>query len=426
MITKTVEKKTTLYIVLIFLSFSQIILECLGQNRITSALFYLSFVLLLYLWIVFADPSNRSYDNRVIVIAFLCVLNVFLEIYLDESSISLGAVKKIAFFVSCLMIYKISLDTLNVERIKKWCGIFALLCSAFFIVMYFTNRAAMYTRDHSWVSNYLTLNLGNPNKASLFICVILFMDIIHFFSEKRIVRKLLFGVCAAFFIYFMIETQSRGGMLTLVAFGIAMLLFLRRKKVHIPKPLLFLFAVFPLVFSILYLLTVNAVSLSGRFDFLVSEGKELSSRVDIWERAFSTIKDHWLIGGYSLLTDAGTGLYQMHNTHVDVLASFGIVVFMMYIHFLYRILRDLSSNKDLRFENFYYFLAFAFMIVLGSSEAAVVNGTNGLPILTAAFIAMSRQNAGDAITPDPTAEQNDPSSKATGFRARNRIANKYQ
>lgn len=394
MTNNSVEKKTTLYIILVFMSFSQIIFECLGQTQITSALFYLSFVLLLYIWISFREEVIRSYDLRIIIIAFLCVLNICIEILVDNGSFSSGTFKKIIFLISYLVIYRVSLDTLNADRVKKWYGILAVLSSLFFIFMFYTDRALVYTRSNYGVTQYLTLNLENPNKAALFIGVIMITNIVSFFSEKRFLRKLILFVCSGFFIYFMLETGSRGGELTMALFLVTILLFRRKKKAKVPKAVNFSFAVFPFVFAAIYMLYIDKIMHYGYMDFLVSDGKELSSRVSIWSSAFYVIKTHWLTGGYSLLTYGSSGLFQMHNTHLDVFATFGIVVFIMYVRFLYDILCDLSGDEEMEFERFYYFLAFAFTILLGCSEAAAVNGTNGLPILTAAFIAICK-NCGE-------------------------------
>ena len=70
---------------------------------------------------------------------------------------------------------------------------------------------------------------------------------------------------------------------------------------------------------------------------------------------------------------AGTGSFQLHNTHIDILASYGVIVFLLVCVFLMRLIHN--KNKIYKDKtSFLCMLGFASTIFLGLGEAAVFSG----------------------------------------------------
>jgi len=122
--------------------------------------------------------------------------------------------------------------------------------------------------------------------------------------------------------------------------------------------------------------------------FMVSEGKNLTSRVRIWSRALNGFMKHPIFGNYSGLS-RGTGQSQMHNTHIDVLASYGIIPFVFFLKILYdRVMQ--SSRKTTSMYQTAAFSAFCAVVVTGTFEAAMVAGAMGLNLLTVGLLLLAQ------------------------------------
>ena len=81
----------------------------------------------------------------------------------------------------------------------------------------------------------------------------------------------------------------------------------------------------------------------------------------------------------------------MHNTHLDVWASYGIIPFVLFVYLLYIIVRGVS---DVCLNNLQRFSVFAFMacFVSGIFEASLVGGGSGIYILSCGFLLLAKSN----------------------------------
>lgn len=94
-----------------------------------------------------------------------------------------------------------------------------------------------------------------------------------------------------------------------------------------------------------------------------------------------------IIGAYSQIS-GGTGTGHMHNTHLDMVASYGIPVMVLMCVLLQKYLHQdgkIYTNKN----DFIYILGFACSIMLGIGEAALFSGGIGIYVFIGAFLMMT-------------------------------------
>lgn len=90
--------------------------------------------------------------------------------------------------------------------------------------------------------------------------------------------------------------------------------------------------------------------------------------MDIWTFALSLIEDSPLIGAY-YEAGYGTGMFQMHNTHLDTAVSYGVPTLVLVCLFLYLLLRQAQEG-----DRPVSALAFMSVLLLGVGEAALLSG----------------------------------------------------
>lgn len=118
-----------------------------------------------------------------------------------------------------------------------------------------------------------------------------------------------------------------------------------------------------------------------------AEGKELNSRTDIWEPAFRRFASSPVLGAYCQISD-GTGMSQLHNTHVDILVSYGTSVLVLTCVFLYVLMRDLRTevSDDA-------LAGFICVLLLGIGEAALFSGGLGITLFFGVFLGLKKEKS---------------------------------
>ena len=161
-------------------------------------------------------------------------------------------------------------------------------------------------------------------------------------------------------------------------------IFRGKKNLHISKMTASLFAIFPALFLVPYMLLIYTPWMQEAFDFLVDEGKGLDSRMRTWEPAVQALKGSPLLGAYCDISN-GTGASQMHNTHLDIAVSYGVPVLVL----VCLLLRNYLYQHGRRYENkqeYIYILGFACAIMLGIGEAGLFSGGLSLYIFIGTFL----------------------------------------
>ena len=115
----------------------------------------------------------------------------------------------------------------------------------------------------------------------------------------------------------------------------------------------------------------------------------LDSRVAIWRNAFEKLNHSPFIGDYSGISD-GTGVSQLHNTHVDIAVSYGTCILVLVCVFLCKIFYQ-SGKVYKEKQNYIYIWGFACAIMLGVGEAALFAGGMAIYVLAGILLLLSKQ-----------------------------------
>ncbi len=121
---------------------------------------------------------------------------------------------------------------------------------------------------------------------------------------------------------------------------------------------------------------------------MISEGKQLNSRMAIWKPALEFFYQSPLIGSYYEIS-GGTGISQLHNTHLDILVSYGFPVLLGTCILMYRWLW--RKNRKYSKESFIYLLSFGCVLFLGMGEAAMFSGGLGIYILGGMYLLFAQR-----------------------------------
>jgi len=348
--------------------------QMLGQPRMASLLFTMTFFLTLGWWLASAAEA----DNKlVLTIVILSGLSVCLNALLTQTAVSAGYFKKlIMFWFTVFLLGAVKnypTDRGDVDFLFR--GNAAIACC--FLCLYLLRRQQMHLLN-GMVTGYLTFRFTNPNLAAVFLAAVSMMELLHFTaaSGKRRLLHLFLGTVMAYFVYL---TKARNAQLLLAVF---LLLFLLRNRLLQRGPgkgASLVLAGLPLWFALGYLLLVANTRVQALFSFLIGEGKGLDSRVAIWRFAMEEFVSAPLTGAYSQISQ-GTGASQMHNTHLDLLASYGLPVLLL----VWRQLAELLEGGSGKGQNLCRGAFFA-MLLSGLGEAILFSGGMGIYLYAGIF-----------------------------------------
>jgi hypothetical protein len=185
-------------------------------------------------------------------------------------------------------------------------------------------------------------------------------------------------------------TGSRGAILTEFCY-IALILIdkLMQGKLVARKWIIAFWSILPILFVMFY--TAKQGNL-GTGTMLVDEeqGKGSATRMIVWGPALEIVEDNILFGDYYGISN-GTGKSQMHNTHLDVIASYGFIPFLLFVLFLYKAVYGSSKNACTYF-NKYSLWAFMSCFVSGIFEAVLVAGGLCVYILACGFLLLANSD----------------------------------
>lgn len=361
-----------------------VLLQAMGIESLISPLFYLSFVLVFGLFIFVLQRKVTVQDVFCLGIVFAAVFCVIVNALITDAPVSFGYFKKLIMFSSTLLYFQTASKIELPENEKKHIKTIINLTVLFLVFKYFTDTAMMYFYNGK-VTRYLTFRFTNPNLTALFLICFAIFEIIEFINSKGIRWKLFYGTMSGLLCFFIFETQARNSVIVIVMF-FAILLLIRKKHIEyqIIRPLAMLVSIWPLCFSFVYFYILNNDKIIGLFNFLVSKGKQIDSRSIIWKEAFAYIMASPIVGAYNQIS-GGTGASQLHNTHIDIWASYGIIVLIFVCVLLFKLIYkngEIYASKT----QLLYMIGFCFTIIMGMGEAALFSGGLGIYIFAGIFL----------------------------------------
>lgn len=373
-----------------------VIFQAFGFRTAVSIAFYATFFVTLFLWLSGCAKSLDKQDALAFLIVYLAFVNVLVNALLSGAAVTFSYFKKYIMFSCTVLFFAVSRKfSIGKREYRFLKGLYTAIV-LFWIVMYIFRKNKMYIL-YGFVTKYLTFGMTNPNFTAMFLCCIaVFLTIIATDSSKKH-TKLCYFLLVGVTVYFIICTKARNALLAIILFAVLFLITARKKRqIRMPDWLLFVWSVLPIIFAGLYLLLIDNIENFGLFSFLVEEGKELSSRVRIWTEAMTAFVDSPIFGAYCQVSE-GSGLSQLHNTHVDVLASYGAVVLVLVCLFLYNLFREMRDGADTRRKRV-SLIGFMSVLMLGLGEAALFSGGLAVFLHFGVFILLNKMNENEELS----------------------------
>ena len=352
--------------------------------QITSALFAVSFVVLLVMVvkIIYMSVFRSGVAVDFFIMLFMFMLSFMFLVISGSGLMSFRYMRKFYMFAATLLFIFVS-GIINIKtETKKAVLSTGLILAIFYTVMY-------YSGNGEYLGRYLTFGHSNSNLAGMWLLSILMLLIMCPVYFKNKLLKLVSIAEIPIIVYFITLTQSRNCLLVAITFPI-MYLIVKFVRCHVKieqnrKIFVMLIILIPLIFSLLYLFLVNNNLIAEQIELVItSEGKNITSRMGIWERAFGVIKDHPITGGYYDL-GGRSGWFQMHNMAVDTCAAYGIPVYILFVILMVRIFSKAINDCNNKFELLLISAEFT-MFNTGIGEAGLLGGTVGMYILACSFL----------------------------------------
>lgn len=367
-----------------------VVSQVLGANGLASMLFYLTFAISALLWLCTLVEQVEPIDLVAIVTIVVASANVVANSILAMTPLSFDYLKKLMIF-ACSVIYLTSCTKARVPaRTLRRVPYMSFAVGAVLLASYVLRNTQMHLLG-GLRSTYLTFGFTNPNLTALFLACFIMILVLEGMRARQWWLRSAFLVMAAIEVIFLYETQSRNALLAIGVFLVVAILaaMLGPGRIVFHKWLFAFVSVFPLLFVGAYMAFVGNEDLMQAFSFLSGEGKGLGSRTSIWQDALDRFWESPIFGAYSQLSN-GSGMSQMHNTHMDILASYGIVVLILTCVFLYLIMARSwdGGNRQTRIVGV---AAFECVIMLCVGEAALFAGGLAVYVFMGYFLLYANQ-----------------------------------
>lgn len=221
---------------------------------------------------------------------------------------------------------------------------------------------------------FAAVTFGNFNNYVTYICLCLPFLVYTLLENKSLKCRWFFPLVAIFLsVFILIMNASRGGIISLAIVLSVLLLFVRKTKYTV----FFGTIVIALLFCFLYKYRdILFLSISVRMD-VGSEGiMEGGGRSKIWKDAFTVFLNSFGLGcGAGALSDSmelyGTeDIIVPHNFFLEILANYGILIFIPVISFLLRrfirIIKTKNVDRSRRIILIAAFLSMPVFLVINS------------------------------------------------------------
>lgn len=216
----------------------------------------------------------------------------------------------------------------------------------------------------------VALNFSNPNETAMWLVFLIILLCDATLLQKNFVVKTLLIVLLVAMLPILIGTESRNGWFAIAFFFMGKIFMAFSKIKKLPGWVLMVITLAPLLVYLgyMYIFLPNYDRLYDWFSFLVSEGKPLTSRSEIWSDLEIRNWKHILFGNYDVYHRE-----QMHNSALTLLCQFGVFNMFVINWKFYRVLRKIS-DADAQ-------LALGSVWLTGCFEASIFVGIAGMYML---------------------------------------------
>lgn len=360
-----------------------VLFTLLARASIVSLLFYCTFFILFFLLI---KQLLTQGINLVHICLAVCMMLSLIHVCYTSSALSFGYLRKYIMFSCTLLlfvyIYKMNVTGELVEAILKVNIVIALL----YPLVYYTRGPG------ELIAKSITLNFSNPNLTGMYLLHSLLYCVLAFrYFKQKLVRVLLLILSTQLYML-MGLTRARSCIIAFWGFVIMVVVsHLWGGKITVTKFFSFCMVMLPLVIVFVYLYLCNAGYITKNPEvtmFESADGKSMMSRYKIWTNALEYYRASPIFGAYGTL-GGESGMSQMHNTHLDVLVSYGTVPFVLFLFVLGKSVNRVLTCISTAYQKIALF-AFYAVLISGSFEAALVSGGVGMYILSCGFLIIAK------------------------------------
>lgn len=348
------------------------------KANLTSLCFSCTFIIdiLLIIRKVFIEGIDKE-SNRELFLIYLITTIVFIGISWNRDINLLYFRKFIIFITSLLFLFVLCRVKVDERLIKSIIYITNVIGLSFIIAFFIFGKNEV---------GLLTLKFSNSNLLGMWVSHTAIYSLI---GMKILNSKKSYIIGSFIFLgdlFILLKSESRTSLFVVVMFFIIYFLININFIKRVSKSVITILVMFPLIFSLIYMKILNSKFLNI-FSFLEGEGKSLTSRESVWKFALKVIKEHFVFGDYYGISH-GTGMSQMHNSHLDILASYGVIVFILVMYLIIKNLFKIRTNRS-KISNLgiYGFLS---ILLIGIGEAALFSGGLGIYILSFGYLILAR------------------------------------
>lgn len=370
-----------------------IIAQVLGIKVLSSLLFTLTFPLTVGLWLFSVRENRTKLDYLVVLTAALACVCVIVDGLISHAELGFSYLKKAIMFVMTLLFFQTAYRTRASKGLMRFINLTVDVLTVFLLFMHIFFRDQMHSLNDI-PTKYVAFHFSNPNLVCMFLVCMYMLKFTQILQPGDLRQKIIRGAVAAVLAFFVYDTRSRNGLLVILLYTLVGLYVIFREKIRdkwgfsiklrITKTWAWVVATIPAAFAVLYMALISSGWVDYVFAFITGEGKKLDSRVKVWSPAMQAIFKSPIFGGYCSISD-GTGVSQMHNTHLDIAASYGIPVLVLVCILLMRyVYQDGKSYKSKT--DFLYMVGFCCALLLGIFEAALFSGGLGIYIYMGTFL----------------------------------------
>lgn len=365
-----------------------VVFQVMSMNRAVSFLLAMTVMTVYILWglTLYREVTNR--DVMLVCLIAAAAWNIFINAQMAGRDLSFSYIRKLLLFSTTLIflqtVTKVRIDS-RLERIILNAN---SLLAIFLFIEYLIQGNRVYLIN-GIVTQYLTFHFTNPNLTGMYLSAIAMLEITRALGEKKRHWIFFHFLLAGGLLYLVYKTQSRNVLFSMVFFlGLLIINNFQKGNTHRMSPVVTIVTIlWPAVFVAVYMYIINRPVLTKYVSFLVSAGKEIDSRIRIWNNALLFFKSSPIVGSYYQLSN-GTGMSQLHNTALDIGASYGVVILLGVWAFLFKIMTCRNGTGMTR-KQFQYISAFSACIVMGMGEAALFSGSLSFFTLVGLFLMLT-------------------------------------
>ena len=374
--------------ILYIAAISLVMFQVLSVNRAVSFLLMITIISVYILWALTLCKEVTNRDVMLVCLITLTAWNVFINAQMAGADLSFSYIRKFLLFSSTLIFLQTATKIRIDLRLEQMILNLNSILAAFLLIEYVVQGNQAYLIN-GIVTQYLTFHFTNPNLTGMYMSTIAMLEICRALEEDKKYRKFIHFLLAGGLLYLSYETQSRNVLFSvLFFFGMLILIRFQKSDIYKMNPVISIITIlWPALFVAVYMFIINHPVLTGYFSFLVSVGKNIDSRIRIWNNAILYFRSSPVFGAYYQLSN-GTGMSQLHNTALDIASSYGILILTGVLVFLFKIM-TCRNEAGMTKAQFQYLSAFSACLIMGMGEAALFSGSLSCFVLAGLFIILT-------------------------------------